>query len=470
MAKITLTITEGKFKGKKFVFSEPTTCTMGRSEKCNPRLPDDEEHKLVSRYHCSLEINPPRISIRDLGSRNGTYVNGKKIGQRSRNLSSTEADQVSFSSHKLNKGDEIKLGNTVFKVDIEVNAKIEKNKNQSVGEVGENNLPRPSRRSSRVARTNSTWYDSPNFLSVTQRLLEQAVAGDPNLTVLRDYSLHRKLGQERFSEIYLVRHQRTREFLTLKIKIPAIQAGIYTINKLLQEVEKTKSLNHPHIVQLLDCGYASPAFFFILQYCHESTLVDLIQRGGGPLYIDQAIEIIFQILDALEYAHNTGISIKNDDGSVELQVGLIHRCIKPSSILFTNVGQKRIVKIGDYGISAAFDLAGLSGFSLQSKNIKSRLEFMPRQQVINPEYAQPDLDVWGAAAILYYMLAGTSPRNFHGQDPSKVALQTAPISILQRNRNIPRRLAQAIDLALIDNPNIVYKSPREFKQALESML
>jgi pSer/pThr/pTyr-binding forkhead associated (FHA) protein len=39
----------------------------------------------ISRYHCLLDINSPDIRVRDLGSLNGTIVNGKKIGQRQRN-------------------------------------------------------------------------------------------------------------------------------------------------------------------------------------------------------------------------------------------------------------------------------------------------------------------------------------------------------------------------------------------------
>jgi pSer/pThr/pTyr-binding forkhead associated (FHA) protein len=39
-----------------------------------------------------LEVEPPAIRVHDLGSRNGTYVNGGNIGQRPRHLSPEEVN------------------------------------------------------------------------------------------------------------------------------------------------------------------------------------------------------------------------------------------------------------------------------------------------------------------------------------------------------------------------------------------
>lgn len=81
-AKVTLTITQGKLKGNVFTFEERKTCMVGRSTECDLQLPDDEAHRKTGRHHCLFDINPPDIRVRDLGSLNGTFVNGKRIGQR----------------------------------------------------------------------------------------------------------------------------------------------------------------------------------------------------------------------------------------------------------------------------------------------------------------------------------------------------------------------------------------------------
>ena len=82
------------------------------------------------------------------------------------------------------------------------------------------------------------------------------------------------------------------------------------------------------------------------------------------------------------------------------------------------------------------------------------------------KYAQPDVDVWAAAACLYLRITGYSPRNLQGQDPFLAVLQTDAVPVGDRTYAIPQPLATVIERALIDNPEIYYKSVEEFKQAL----
>ena len=97
--------------------------------------------------------------------------------------------------------------------------------------------------------------------------------------------------------------------------------------------------------------------------------------------------------------------------------------------------------------------------------------FMPRQQVGNFKYAKPEVDVWAAAASLYYMLTGKPPREFTaGRDPWQTVLQTDPLPIRDRDSTIPERLAKVLDEALRDKPTIAFKSAAEFRRALEGVL
>ena len=95
-SKITLKVSQGALSGQEFVYDETTSCIVGRANDCSPQLPTDEAHKTVSRHHCLLDINPPDIRVRDFGSLNGTYVNGKKIGQREKGMSPEQAAKMSF--------------------------------------------------------------------------------------------------------------------------------------------------------------------------------------------------------------------------------------------------------------------------------------------------------------------------------------------------------------------------------------
>ena len=74
--RVTLRMLEGPYRGREFTFDHHDTFLIGRSENAHLYLPDD---RFFSRHHCLLEIAPPRCFLRDLGSTNGTFVNGQKV-------------------------------------------------------------------------------------------------------------------------------------------------------------------------------------------------------------------------------------------------------------------------------------------------------------------------------------------------------------------------------------------------------
>jgi pSer/pThr/pTyr-binding forkhead associated (FHA) protein len=453
-AQVTLTVTQGRLKGQEFVFNSRTTCIIGRAKDCYPQLPDDADHNTISRYHCLLDINPPDIRVRDLGSLHGTYVNGEKIGQRQPNQTPEEAAQLKFPEYDLKDGDEIKLGNTTFQVKIEVDNQTTQSSNLVNAAVCATKIaPEPA-----------------IFSKIFKGLLQQAEAGDRNLVSIRGYTTLKELGQGGCSAVYLVCHDQSQELMALKVMLPKVATKPWAIAMFLREVENTKALQHPHVVRLRDYGYDNGTFFFTLEYCNGGSVADLIRQRGGQLSIDEAMPIILQTLDGLEYAHNAEIPyVKRADGSIGKGWGLVHRDLKPGNIFLTQVGDSRIPKVGDYGLAKAFDLAGLSG-QTRSGTKAGTPRFMPRQQVINFKYAKPEVDVWAAAASLYNMLTGTYPRDFSGKDPFVTVLQTDPVPIRQRDSSIPKLLAELIDLALVDKPEIHFKTAAEFKRALESWL
>jgi pSer/pThr/pTyr-binding forkhead associated (FHA) protein len=117
-AMVTLTVTEGTLTGTEFRFDGRTLCLVGRSSACLLQVPDVPETRDVSRRQCLLDINPPEIRIRDLGSRNGTYVNGYKIGQRTQGQSPEEALALDAPDYALREGDEIRMGGLVLHVGL----------------------------------------------------------------------------------------------------------------------------------------------------------------------------------------------------------------------------------------------------------------------------------------------------------------------------------------------------------------
>src|SRR6476646_7206643 len=96
--RVSLNVVAGPQVGRTFTFDQHDTFMIGRSEDSHFCLPQD---RFFSRHHCILEIAPPQAFIRDLGSTNGTYVNGQRV-------------ETAY----LKSGDRIQGGETVLEVEV----------------------------------------------------------------------------------------------------------------------------------------------------------------------------------------------------------------------------------------------------------------------------------------------------------------------------------------------------------------
>ena len=74
-ARVVLNMKSGPILPRPYLFAGPMRCIIGRSSDCPLQVPAME----VSRHHCVLEVDPPTVRVRDLGSRNGTRVDGEMI-------------------------------------------------------------------------------------------------------------------------------------------------------------------------------------------------------------------------------------------------------------------------------------------------------------------------------------------------------------------------------------------------------
>lgn len=416
--KVTLTVTQGKLKEQKFSFDSRTICIIGRAKNCNIQIPNDKYHSTISRYHCLLDINPPNIRIRDFGSRNGTNVNDKCIGKREKNHTPSEGAKLNLSEYDLQDGDVIKLGNTIFKVNID----------RSVTETYIIKNEKQSKKSPSISQNKN------NDISAS----------------IKGYTKIKKIGSGACGEVHLARHNKTGKLVAIKILIPQLAVKPYMKEMFLREVENMKMLNHPNLVELRDFGFSDGIFFFVMEYCTCGSVSDLI-RQKGRLTIKKATDIILQVLDGLDYAHT--------------KLGLVHRDIKPGNIFLTVKDRKLVAKLGDFGLSKNFDLAGLSGQTATGTAMGTP-SFMSRKQVLNFKYAKPDLDVWAVAASLYFMLTLKYPRDLKCSEPMLAILRTQPLPIHERDNSISPSLAKLIDLALKDDSELNFHSALNFKQAL----
>jgi eukaryotic-like serine/threonine-protein kinase len=117
-AQVTLIISDGYSEPNQHTFTGPARCVVGRANDCDIQVPPDGLHADVSRHHCEFQIDPPRVRVRDLGSRNGTYVNGELVGQRPRNDEAEDIELETSNMHELKHGDEVLVGHTTIRVEV----------------------------------------------------------------------------------------------------------------------------------------------------------------------------------------------------------------------------------------------------------------------------------------------------------------------------------------------------------------
>jgi pSer/pThr/pTyr-binding forkhead associated (FHA) protein len=124
--RVILKIKNGKFVGKTYEFHGSRRFLIGRGEDCEIRLPHEPDFLTVSRHHCLLEIDPPAIRVQDAGSVNGTSLNGMQIGRPAHWYLPADVLSEPCFEYDLHDGDELKVGDTVFDVDVVVSEDMER--------------------------------------------------------------------------------------------------------------------------------------------------------------------------------------------------------------------------------------------------------------------------------------------------------------------------------------------------------
>jgi pSer/pThr/pTyr-binding forkhead associated (FHA) protein len=115
---VTLSVVEGKLNATRYNVDSCGRFVLGRGSDCDIALKGDDLVSL-SRHHCLLIVEQASVSLRDLGSRNGTYVNGNCIGCRLDEEPSSILDSDSYFAVEVNDGDEIGIGHVVFRLGID---------------------------------------------------------------------------------------------------------------------------------------------------------------------------------------------------------------------------------------------------------------------------------------------------------------------------------------------------------------
>jgi pSer/pThr/pTyr-binding forkhead associated (FHA) protein len=423
--KVTLTVTKGPNTGAVFDFTEHDTFIFGRLEDCHARIPDDNE---VSRHHFILEVSPPHASLRDLGSLNGTHVNGNKCGGRQAGESPEEGAKRQYPIIEVRDGNTIEVGKSSIAVKIQQpKQKAEIAAGFEVGDLSKL---------------------SPDQLF--QLVFGQAGQAQKPLLELPAYTVDAELGRGGFGAVYKARRKKDGAPVAIKVMLSRIQATAEAVLQFKREMAVVEKLDHVNIVRFLESGSHQGAFYFVMALCDGGSVADAATKNGGKLSIAQLKPWILQALTGLAFAHSKGF---------------VHRDIKPANILI----HRNSALISDFGMSKNFQKAGLSGMSMTGHFAGTPL-FMPPEQITNFKYVKPVSDVWSMGATIYNVLTGQFPYSFDKKrDPIDIILNEDVVPIRTRDSSIPKPLAGVIDKAVSKRAKQRFADATEFVEALRKV-
>jgi serine/threonine protein kinase len=163
------------------------------------------------------------------------------------------------------------------------------------------------------------------------------------------------IGKGGMGAVYRARQKELDRIVALKILPPGIGDDPAFAGRFAREAKALAKLNHPGIVTIYDFGRADGLFYFLMEYVDGVTLRQLL--NAGRISPREALAIVPQICDALQFAHDQGI---------------VHRDIKPENILLDRRGR---VKVADFGLAKLMGTeAGRAGSPLPAVGAK---EVMP---------------------------------------------------------------------------------------------
>ncbi|RME04466.1 MAG: serine/threonine protein kinase [Planctomycetota bacterium] len=275
-----------------------------------------------------------------------------------------------------------------------------------------------------------------------------------NFPSLGKYRILEKIGEGGMGVIYKALDTQTQELVAIKLLSPTELNSQEQRDRFLKEVRITSQLSHPNIIPILDYGEIHQNLFLVMPFIEGCNLRDYVEKRKTKSYLSlrKALTILYQVADAVEYAHRRGI---------------LHRDIKPENIMITSEGKPILM---DFGL--AFEQGTPSDMRLTKTGyVLGSPEFMAPEQIKAQKTLTPATDIYALGGTLYFMLSGTPP--FCGEDIlelfNRVVHERVP-SLSKINPLVPRKVENLLYKCLEKSPQKRYSSARELAEELNQLL
>ncbi len=290
-----------------------------------------------------------------------------------------------------------------------------------------------------------------NFLD--RPAAEQLVAGSTSASLTGRlatalagrYQLEREIGRGGMAIVHLALDLRHHRRVAIKVLREELAAAIGA-ERFLEEIRVTASLQHPHIVPLFDSGSAEGLLWYVMPFVEGETLRSRLARERR-LPVDDALQLVREMADALDYAHRHGI---------------VHRDVKPENVLL----QSGHALVADFGIALALENAG--GARLTRTGITlGTPSYMAPEQAAGDRPIDARTDVYALGAVLHEMLAGESVFATASHRETRQNVMHEPVAALAARRaDVPSSVDAAVCRALAKEPDDRFPSAGAFAAAL----
>jgi hypothetical protein len=243
------------------------------------------------------------------------------------------------------------------------------------------------------------------------------------------------LGRGGMGAVYQARQKNLERVVALKILPPEFGHDAAFAARFTGEAQAMARLNHPHIVAIHDFGAREGLYYFIMEFVDGMSLRGLLD--SGHVSPKEALAIVPQICEALQFAHDRGI---------------VHRDIKPENILLSKQGQ---VKIADFGLAKLMGRGAGAGGETTEK-VMGTPQYMAPEQMERPGEVDHRADIYSLGVVFYQMLTGELPAGKFGPPSRKVLIDV--------------RLDEVVLRALEREPEKRYQQVSEVKTEVETIL
>ena len=280
------------------------------------------------------------------------------------------------------------------------------------------------------------------------------MAAEAELKTLGRYNIERVLGKGAMGVVYEgvdpKLNRRVAIKTILKSHLDPDTAKDYSM-RFSREAQAVARLNHPHIVQVYDFAEEGDIAYLVMEFIRGKELKNFFD-ANERFDIREAVRIMGELLDALEFAHNAGI---------------IHRDIKPANVMLD--AQAR-TKLTDFGVARVTDSDRTQAERTQAGTMVGTPAYMSPEQITGGTIDKRS-DVFSAGIILYQFLTGEKPFTGGGAwTIAKKIIQEDPPAPSSLNNAVTPFFDAVVNKALSKNPETRYQSAKDFGVALRRAL